>query len=261
VVLYNPSSFVDLSLFLPVISILTALLIFFALLMNAVRNRVLFKPLDQLSDSLLQLKENSDAIVYGMERDDEIGNLSRTIMDLFTQANYDALTGIYNRNYMVSNFQNIMHMLSRSNGILSVLMIDVDFFKNYNDEYGHDKGDYCLKAVAKALSDSITRKEDFVARYGGEEFLAILPNTDESGARIIANRLLESVRRMALPHGRSSVADHVTVSIGVTTGRVLFTQTKEEFIKRADEAMYSAKQGGRDRYVFMPLSSEYLLDE
>jgi len=261
VVLYNPSSFLSLSLFLPVISILIALLIAFALIMNAVRNREIFKPLDRLSASLLRLKEDSDATVYGIEREDEIGNLSKTIMDLFTQANYDALTGIYNRNYMDSTFQNIMHMLSRSNGILSVLMIDVDFFKKYNDEYGHDKGDYCLKAVAKTLSDSITRKEDFVARYGGEEFLAILPNTDEAGVRIIANRLLESVRRMALPHGRSSVADHVTVSIGATTGNVLFTQAKEVFIKRADEAMYSAKQSGRDRYVFMPLSSEYLFDD
>ncbi|MCL2699902.1 MAG: GGDEF domain-containing protein, partial [Defluviitaleaceae bacterium] len=175
------------------------------------------------------------------------------IVELFTKANYDALTGIHNRHFLETAFQSVTHILSRSGGRLSVFMIDIDFFKNYNDKYGHDKGDSCLKAVAQTLSDTIPRKGDFVARYGGEEFIAVLPNTDEAGARLIANRLLDSVRSLKMPHAASDASEFLTISIGVTSGKVSYSQNCDDFIKRADEALYSAKQGGRDRYIFLPL--------
>ena len=130
------------------------------------------------------------------------------------------------------------------------MMIDIDYFKNYNDTYGHDEGDKCLKIVTEALAKNILRTEDFIVRYGGEEFVAVLPYTDEKGAHIMAEKLLESVRQCNLPHINSDVADHVTVSIGATTGIVHHTHTKDDYIKRADEMLYSAKQGGRDRYVY-----------
>ena len=253
VLLYNPSAFLSMSLFLPIIAILVALLLAFAITLNMVSTRQIFRPLARLVGSLVQLKEDSEASVYGIERDDEIGNLSNTIVDLFTKANFDALTGIYNRHYMTANFSNLMHILSRSDGVLSVLMLDVDFFKNYNDEYGHDKGDHCLRAVAKALDDSLTRKEDFVARFGGEEFVAVLMNTDETGARIIANRMLDNVRALNIPHAKSDISGTLTISAGLTSGKVLYTQSYEDFIKRADEALYMSKQGGRDRYTFLPI--------
>jgi len=253
VLLYNPSSFLSMYLFFPIIAVLLLLLIVFAISLNAVSNRQIFLPLARLVSSLVRLKEDSNATVYGLGRDDEIGKLSNTIVDLFTKANYDALTGIYNRHYMEATFQNIMHLLSRSAGQLSVLMLDIDFFKYYNDEYGHDKGDVCLKEVAQTLSRAVTRKGDFLARYGGEEFIVVLPNTGEAGARLIANRLLDCVRRLKLPHAGSDLCDYLTVSIGVASGKVLYTQSSDDFIKRADEALYMSKQGGRDRYTFLPL--------
>jgi diguanylate cyclase (GGDEF)-like protein len=133
------------------------------------------------------------------------------------------------------------------------MMIDIDFFKNYNDTYGHNEGDKCLRAVAKALTDGITRSDDFVARYGGEEFVVVLPNTEEGGARLIANKLLENVRDCKIPHTHSVTADHVTVSIGVTTGNVGHTQVGEEYVKRADEMLYKSKNSGRNRYNFETL--------
>ena len=197
------------------------------------------------------MKESSKERVYGIERNDELGRLANTIQDLFTKANYDALTGIYNRRFMENNFQHIMALLSRSNALLSVFMIDVDCFKKYNDAYGHEQGDVCLKAVALAVVGGMTRTHDFAARYGGEEFVAVLPHADEAGARIIAERLLQNVRELNMPHADSLAAPYVTVSIGVTTGRVAYMQRWEDYVKRADEALYMSKQSGRDRYTYL----------
>ena len=166
---------------------------------------------------------------------------------------YDALTGIYNRRFFNENLNRVIKSLSRSGAMLSVLMIDLDCFKKYNDTYGHGDGDSCLKAVAEALSRCVTRTDDFIARYGGEEFCTVLPNTDEAGARLIAENMLKSVRALNLPHIASEVADYVTVSIGGTTGKVNFAQISDDYIKRADEMLYVSKQNGRDRYNFAPL--------
>ncbi|MCL2812147.1 MAG: GGDEF domain-containing protein, partial [Clostridia bacterium] len=111
---------------------------------------------------------------------------------------------------MENNLQHAMEFLARANGLLSVLMLDIDYFKKYNDTYGHDQGDVCLKQVAKALASSITGPNDFVARYGGEEFLAVLPNTDEAGARAVAEKLLENVRGLNILHAKNDVAPYVT---------------------------------------------------
>jgi len=144
-----------------------------------------------------------------------------------------------------------MEFLSRSSGMLSILMADVDFFKLYNDAYGHQQGDECLKAIASALSGSITRTTDFVARYGGEEFVAVLPNTDEAGARLIAEKILVNVRKLNIPHASSSVADNVTVSLGITSGRVHYFQNWTDYVKCADDALYASKQSGRNKYTFI----------
>jgi diguanylate cyclase (GGDEF)-like protein len=251
VILYDSSPLLNMSLFRPVSVTMLVLLIAFALSVNAVGYRLIFQPLDKLERSLALLKENTEERVYGLERHDELGNLSRTIQDLFTKANYDALTGIRNRRFMENNFQQIMAFLSRSGGSLSVLMLDVDFFKKYNDAYGHEQGDACLKEIARTLADGLARANDFAARYGGEEFIAVLPDADEAGARLIAEKLLENVRGLNLPHADSQVAPWVTVSIGVTSGRVSFGQSWEDYVKRADEALYMSKQNGRNRYTYL----------
>jgi diguanylate cyclase (GGDEF)-like protein len=163
---------------------------------------------------------------------------------------YDPLTGIYNRRYFNENMERLISTLSRSGGSLSLMMVDIDFFKKYNDTYGHLKGDECLKIVAKTLSDSTTRKEDFVARYGGEEFVIVLPNAHESGACMIAERMIENVRNNNIPHSENGDEKRVTISIGVTSGEVKHTFTAEDFIHRADKMLYEAKRNGRNHFRF-----------
>jgi diguanylate cyclase (GGDEF)-like protein len=132
-------------------------------------------------------------------------------------------------------------------------MIDIDFFKRYNDTYGHVEGDKCLKIVAKMLSQSITRADDFVARYGGEEFVVVLPNTNGQGAQIVAEKLLENMRNCNIPHGQNDAASCVTISIGATAGKVEHTHTTDDYVRKADKMLYQSKQSGRNRYSFEPL--------
>lgn len=163
---------------------------------------------------------------------------------------YDPLTGIFNRRFFTENLSRVIKTLSRSGGVLSILMIDIDFFMNYNDTYGHSAGDRCLKIVADTLSKTVTRADDFVVRYGGEEFAVVLPNTGDDGACLLAESMLENVRLCNIPHEKSSVSDIVTVSIGATTGKALSKSRADEFIIRADELLYISKQSGRNKSTF-----------
>jgi diguanylate cyclase (GGDEF)-like protein len=163
----------------------------------------------------------------------------------------DPVTGIYNRRYLEENLKRVIISLSRSGGILSLLMIDVDLFKNYNDAYGHNKGDGCLKTIAEILTENLLRADDFVARYGGEEFVVVLPNTSERGACKVADKLRKSIQDYNLPHEKSNVASSVTISVGVTTGKVEYTYTGNDFIKQADKALYMSKQSGRNKYTYL----------
>jgi len=166
------------------------------------------------------------------------------------EVEYDALTGIHNRRFFDKSMKRVISSLSRSGSLLSIMMIDIDFFKRYNDTYGHVEGDKCLKIVAQTLSRSITRADDFAARYGGEEFVLVLPNTDEQGARLIAEKLLDNIRGCNIPHEQNDAADCITISIGVVTGKVTKAHSADDFVKKADEMLYKSKQGGRNRYSF-----------
>ena len=179
-----------------------------------------------------------------------VGRVSSPIITMINKAYYDALTGVYNRRYLDENLKSVLQSLSRSNGVLSVMMVDIDLFKKYNDTYGHKEGDNCLKIVAETLCRTVTRAADFVVRYGGEEFSVILPNTDEAGARTIAERLLQNIRNCNIPHKASDVADCVTISIGVAAGKVEHFQNPDDYIKLADKMLYESKQNGRNRYTF-----------
>jgi len=250
VILSGSTSFFSVSYFIPILGIMLLLLLTVALVTSAANYRLIFLPLGKLDKSLASLRYSLEGRISGTERDDELGALSRTIQDLFTKANVDGLTGIYNRRFMENNLEQIMGMLSRLNGYLSVLMLDIDYFKKYNDMYGHDQGDECLKSVAQALALTVTRSSDFIARYGGEEFLVVLTNTDVDGALVVAEKLLENVRALEIPHADSTVAPFVTVSIGGATDRVVYGQKWEEYVKRADEALYVSKQTGRNKITF-----------
>jgi len=184
-------------------------------------------------------------------------DLHTSNLDLLNKVHYDALTGIYNRRYLEESLKRIIKSLSRSASVLSLMLLDVDLFKNYNDTYGHGAGDACLKSIAEALSDCLMRGDDFVARYGGEEFVIVLPNTDEHGAQVTANRLLEHVIGLGIPHEKSNVADCVTVSLGITTvAKVDHGHKITDYIGYADKALYISKQNGRNRYTYIKFGEE-----
>jgi len=206
----------------------------------------MLQPLNKMVRTITQTLSDWDLKPQEKNKD-EVGTLG----DFFNLTIIDQLTGIYNRRYLDGSLKKIIKFNSRTGGYLSVLMLDIDFFKKYNDTYGHDAGDACLKKVAAALSQCVTREGDFVARYGGEEFAAILPNTDENGARVIAEKMLEKMRECNIPHEKSDIASHVTISIGGTTGVVSHLQQGSEYIKTADKALYESKQNGRYRYTFI----------
>jgi len=251
VILSGATTLFDTTYFVPIMITVLVLLIAFAVITSITSYHVLFKPLKKLDDSLMQLNEHSAGDVFGAERDDELGHLSNTIQDLFNKANVDPLTGLYNRRFMDSSMERIMGLLSRSDGVLSVLMIDIDFFKRFNDTYGHEAGDKCLQAVAHALSYSVSRVNDIVVRYGGEEFAIILPNTDNNGAKVFAEKLLNNVRDLQIPHEKNEASDCVTISIGVTTGKVEYKHDLKMYLKRADEALYTSKETGRNKFTYV----------
>lgn len=183
--------------------------------------------------------------------DHRVADLNRQRLALREMVRRDTLTGTFSRQYLEEKLAQIIRLLSRSGGgVLSVLIVDVDYFKKYNDTYGHYRGDCCLKAVADAIVRSVDRSCDFVARYGGEEFVVVLPGTDEWGAEIVGNRILDNVRRCAVPHSSSKAAGCVTVSVGATTADVRVARTGGDYIRRADMGLYASKRNGRDRYTF-----------
>ncbi|MCL2087933.1 MAG: diguanylate cyclase [Oscillospiraceae bacterium] len=185
------------------------------------------------------------------ERNAHRAELAR--IDLLLKVHYDSLTNIHNRRYLDENFGRIIRKLSRSGGTISVIMADIDNFKQFNDTYGHDEGDVCLRIVAQTLRESVTREDDFVVRYGGEEFCVVLPNTDKDGAEIVARKIIENIRELKIKNENSKVSEYLTISVGFTTGKVLHTQSGDDYIKRADEALYVSKHNGRDQYTFLPL--------
>jgi diguanylate cyclase (GGDEF)-like protein len=182
--------------------------------------------------------------------------LHESNLDLEDKVHYDALTGIYNRRYMEESLQRIVKSSARSGKALSILLLDVDYFKKYNDFYGHGMGDDCLKVIAKALSGAVMRADDFAARYGGEEFIVVLPEADKAGADLVGKSLLECARGLCIPHKKNEVADHVTISIGATTVHPVRGDKYTDYIQFADEALYMSKQNGRNRYTYKDYNRE-----
>jgi len=172
-------------------------------------------------------------------------------LDLSDKVYLDPLTGIYNRRFLEDSLKRITNSLNRSGDELSVMMIDIDYFKKYNDTYGHGEGDTCLKEVAEAISKTLFRPDDFAARYGGEEFAVVLPYTDENGARHVAENILKSVRELNIPHEKNEAANHVTISIGLTATNIVHSQNGDDYLKQADIALYRSKQNGRNQYTYI----------
>ncbi|MEA5577884.1 CHASE2 domain-containing protein [Anabaena sp. UHCC 0451] len=162
-------------------------------------------------------------------------------------ANYDGLTQVANRRRFDEYLQQQWERMTREKSSLSLILCDVDFFKRYNDTYGHQAGDVCLKKVAQAMTQGIKKPTHLVARYGGEEFAVVLPDTNEEGALQIAEAIRSQVQALAIPHEASLVSSQVTLSLGLASIIPSSDLTPALLIKATDEALYQAKKTGRDR--------------
>jgi diguanylate cyclase (GGDEF)-like protein len=163
----------------------------------------------------------------------------------------DGLTKVSNRRHFDEMLQSEMQRALRTQHHLSMLMIDVDSFKPFNDHYGHGSGDHCLIKIAQAMQAAVNRPMDLLARYGGEEFVALLPGTDLEGACRVGESLRQAVAALQIPHAFSPVAKHVTISVGVASRTLNDARSTSEFLRQADQALYQAKQSGRNqvRYI------------
>lgn len=173
----------------------------------------------------------------------------------------DGLTGLPNRRSFDERFDIECRRAARNGNSLSVLLLDVDYFKLYNDHYGHVAGDVCLREIGAGLSRSVFRPGDLVARYGGEEFVGLLPETDHSGAMCVAEAILKQVSQAELSHRASPISSLVSVSIGVATwaGRksgAITTEHCRTLVEEADRQLYRAKQAGRARVLGIELPAK-----
>lgn len=199
---------------------------------------------ERLAQKELLLNEELEKRIQ--ERTRELEQANRR---LNTLSRIDGLTEIPNRRYFEESYRSEWKRCEREKGYLSLIMIDVDDFKAFNDNYGHPAGDECLKAIAAALGDSLRRGEDFVGRYGGEEFIVLLPGHKEESARQLAEKLRSSVEALQIPHDYSTISPWVTISLGIASRDPSSSMTQEQLLKAADQALYTAKRNGKNRMV------------
>ena len=173
------------------------------------------------------------------------------------EATTDGLTDICNRRFFDAHYELALADAKRQKHSLSIFMVDIDFFKAYNDHYGHIAGDNVIKRVANTLKSQLSRATDIVARYGGEEFVLVMPYLPKKIAEQFAEKLISAVFNLAIPHINSDSFHRITISIGVCSG---IPNTDDNPLKKADAALYQAKQKGRNQYVSLPLceTEEYL---
>ncbi|TQV89051.1 diguanylate cyclase [Aliikangiella coralliicola] len=166
----------------------------------------------------------------------------------------DKLTNIANRRSLDEYLKKEWQRATRCKTEISILFVDIDYFKKYNDHYGHKAGDECLKRVARVLNKTVSRPTDIVARYGGEEFVVVLPETNQPGAEKVAEDLRCEIEQLAIEHIHSSLSQYVTVSIGVSNVLPEQDMTSEQLLVAADKALYKAKQTGRNTIASEPVT-------
>lgn len=205
---------------------------------------------DRLASSLEIRFENERLAKQLVESNDQLARL----------ADMDALTGIANRRALDRYLETEWNRLCRSGNPLSLLFVDVDFFKQYNDTYGHEGGDQCLVRIAELLRNQVQRAGELVARFGGEEFAVVLPESDEAHARVVAEGIRRGLETLQLPHQGSRIGKTLTLSIGGATVIPNQTLAIDSLRLAADEALYAAKNHGRNRVVWAgtaePLAAE-----
>ncbi|MBM9612766.1 diguanylate cyclase [Desulfobulbus rhabdoformis] len=249
-------------------ALVIALGICIIVILNLTLQKVVMQPLKRLTDHAQLIEQQKDfSRRIAMRRTDEIGLLAQSIdtmvQTIGKQTNelqlaneqliilsvQDGLTSIANRRMFDSYLSKEWHRAMREQTPLSLILLDVDFFKHYNDTYGHQQGDRCLIAIAEIMQKHIRRPADLAARYGGEEFALILPNTENKGACKVAEGVRQGIQDLHIEHRTSDVSAHVSVSLGVSTIIPQVTehnQSMHDFIELADQHLYQAKQSGRN---------------
>ena len=178
------------------------------------------------------------------ERTEELQKANKRLKQISME---DGLTGLANRRYLDKALSKEVIRRDRHSAELSLILIDIDYFKQFNDIYGHLEGDSCLKEVALALQETCIRNSDIVARFGGEEFVIVMPNTNNNGGSKVAEKVMSGIISLNIPHVGSAVSDKVTVSVGLVTVPKNISLTQNSIIELADEQLYLAKRTGRNR--------------
>ncbi len=202
--------------------------------------------LSNLDQSTIGLVETFTDIT---ERKNAERRLQQANKELERLATEDGLTRLYNRRHFDQYLNLEWHRQIRAHNQIALIMCDVDFFKKYNDHYGHQAGDACLRSVAESIRKRVRRSTDLIARYGGEEFAIVMPETDIDGARHIAEMIRHELLLLRIPHSRSSAAPYVTISCGIAAMSPSINTKPQTLIQRADQALYRAKEKGRNCVV------------
>ncbi len=222
----------------------------------ALKNTALQQATDELAKSNRNLEDKVQERTKDLSQtlgilnftQDELVKKNQELQRLYR---VDKLTQIANRHYFDEYLLQEWNRLKREQQPLSLIICDVDYFKKYNDFYGHQGGDSCLEKIAKLLLSVVKRPTDLLARYGGEEFTVILPSTDAKGAIVMADKIQQAIHQSKLPHARSEVSEFITISLGIGTVVPNSNIYPANLIAIADKALYEAKRQGRDRYVHM----------
>lgn len=209
---------------------------------------------DQLQEKNRLLEERNFLLLREIENRKKAENaLKKANLKLQKLACIDGLTKVSNRRKFDNYLKQQWDQLGRENHPLSLILCDIDYFKPYNDTYGHPAGDECLKQVAKAICQAAKRPADLVARYGGEEFAIILPHTTCNGALSVARNIQREIQQLNIKHSTSDVCDIITISLGICTMIPTREHSQDSLILSADKALYQAKQTGRNCYcTYLP---------
>ncbi len=199
------------------------------------------------SKSYINQKERDEAFIALQESQKKLAAANLSLEKL---SSLDGLTGIANRRRFDQELTISWHRAIRQSTSISLIMLDIDYFKPYNDQYGHQQGDECLKMVASGIEKTVTRQTDLVARYGGEEFAVILPETGLKGAAEIAESIRTNIENLHIQHETSKICDHITISLGVATAIPEQNTLPESIVAAADQGLYMAKESGRNQVKF-----------
>jgi len=263
IIFYNNNSLYGIRNLLPLLIAMLSTFLIYMLVNVLLIHRIILAPINNLATSLTIAKLNASDI-YGLDRDDEIGDLAQTIKKMWDHLSIDnanllraareqerliridQLTNIPNRRSFDERLPLEWGRAIRTKSSISLLILDLDHFKNYNDTYGHIQGDRALQVVSKIFTQELKRSGDFAARWGGEEFVVLLANTGSGGALDVAERIRQNVENIDILLIDGSVSK-MTVSIGINTQIPVVNDSVDDFIRIADAALYTAKREGRNR--------------